>query len=98
MRWLRPLFTCSPALRRFTTRTAPSSSATTWARHRHGSQTVDPISRTLDAVLARALAKDVDARYPTCLDFAHALTQQDTRSHAKFPPLHANSSSSGSAR
>jgi serine/threonine protein kinase len=52
----------------------------------------------LDAVLARALAKDVDARYPTCLDFAHALTQHDTRSHAKFPPLQANPSSSGSAR
>ena len=33
----------------------------------------------LDAVLARALAKDADARYPTCLDFAHALTQQEYR-------------------
>lgn len=30
----------------------------------------------LDAVLARALAKDPNDRYPTCLDFARALTQQ----------------------
>jgi hypothetical protein len=30
----------------------------------------------LDAVLARALAKDPKDRYPTCLDFARALTQQ----------------------
>jgi serine/threonine protein kinase len=30
----------------------------------------------LDAVLARALAKNPDDRYPTCLDFARALTQQ----------------------
>ena len=37
----------------------------------------------LDAVLARALAKDADARYPTCLDFAHALTQQGTRGDAR---------------
>jgi serine/threonine-protein kinase len=31
----------------------------------------------LDAVLARALAKDPNERYPTCLDFARALTRQD---------------------
>jgi serine/threonine protein kinase len=30
----------------------------------------------LDAVLARALAKDPNERYPNCLDFARALTQQ----------------------
>jgi serine/threonine-protein kinase len=33
----------------------------------------------LDAVLARALAKDPADRYPTCLDFARALTQQPPR-------------------
>lgn len=33
----------------------------------------------LDAVLAKALAKDPDERYPTCLDFAQALTQQSPR-------------------
>jgi hypothetical protein len=33
----------------------------------------------LDGVLARALAKDPADRYPTCLDFAHALTQPPAR-------------------
>ena len=33
----------------------------------------------LDAVLARALAKDPNERYPNCLDFARALTQQGPR-------------------
>lgn len=39
----------------------------------------------LDAVLARALAKDVDQRYPTCLDFAHALTQPGPRRDTAKP-------------
>jgi hypothetical protein len=33
----------------------------------------------LDAVLTRALAKDPTDRYPTCMDFARALTQQGRR-------------------
>ena len=33
----------------------------------------------LDAVLARALAKDANERYPNCLEFAEALTQQGPR-------------------
>jgi hypothetical protein len=36
----------------------------------------------LDAVLARALAKDPTERYPTCTDFARALTQQGRRPQA----------------
>lgn len=36
----------------------------------------------LDAVLARALAKDPTDRYPTCADFARALTQQGARHDA----------------
>jgi serine/threonine protein kinase len=51
----------------------------------------------LDAVLARALAKDADARYPTCLDFAHALTQQGTHGDAGPPLPQTNSPSSGSS-
>jgi serine/threonine-protein kinase len=39
----------------------------------------------LDAVLARALAKDPGDRYPTCLDFAHALTQPRPRREAGPP-------------
>jgi serine/threonine protein kinase len=38
----------------------------------------------LDAVLARALAKDPDARYPNCLDFSRALAQPAPHRHA--PP------------
>ncbi|MGZ5364455.1 MAG: serine/threonine-protein kinase [Mycobacterium sp.] len=36
----------------------------------------------LDAVLTRALAKDPTERYPTCMDFARALTQQSPRQRA----------------
>jgi serine/threonine-protein kinase len=36
----------------------------------------------LDAVLTRALAKDPTERYPTCMDFARALTQQSPRPQA----------------
>ncbi len=39
----------------------------------------------LDAVLARALAKDASERYPSCLDFARALTQQGPRRDAAPP-------------
>jgi serine/threonine-protein kinase len=39
----------------------------------------------LDAVLARALAKDPNDRYPTCLDFAHALTHPDPHREAAQP-------------
>jgi serine/threonine-protein kinase len=39
----------------------------------------------LDAVLARALAKDPNERYPTCLDFARALTQQGPGGDAARP-------------
>jgi serine/threonine protein kinase len=39
----------------------------------------------LDAVLTRALAKDPNERYPTCLHFARALTQQDRGGDAARP-------------
>src|SRR5262245_42080724 len=39
----------------------------------------------LDAVLARALAKDSNERYPNCLDFARALTR-DGPAHDATPP------------
>ena len=40
----------------------------------------------LDAVLARALAKDANERYPNCLEFAEALTQQGPLRDAAAPP------------
>ena len=39
----------------------------------------------LDGVLARALAKDPDERYPTCLDFAHALTRPGSTRRRRHP-------------
>jgi len=39
----------------------------------------------LDGVLARALAKNPADRYPTCLDFARALTQQPLRPDVTAP-------------
>ena len=49
----------------------------------------------LDAVLARALAKDPSERYPTCLDFARGL-MQGPRGDAAPPPLHSGSQTTGS--
>ncbi|PXX05310.1 serine/threonine-protein kinase [Mycolicibacterium moriokaense] len=50
----------------------------------------------LDAVLARALAKDPSERYPTCLDFARALTQQGPRPEATPPHPESDSQTTGS--
>jgi serine/threonine protein kinase len=50
----------------------------------------------LDAVLARALAKDPNDRYPTCLDFARALTQQGPYGDAAPPHPQSGSQTSGS--
>ena len=49
----------------------------------------------LDAVLARALAKDPNERYPNCVDFARALTQGSRRDAAP-PHPHFGSQTSGS--
>ena len=50
----------------------------------------------LDAVLARALAKDPNERYPNCLDFARALTQQGPRRDAAPPHPQSGSQTTGS--
>ena len=50
----------------------------------------------LDAALARALAKDPGERYPNCVDFARALTQQDASRDVAAPHPHSGSQTSGS--
>ena len=50
----------------------------------------------LDAVLARALAKDPNERYPNCVDFARALTQQGPSRAAAPPHPQSGSQTSGS--
>ena len=52
----------------------------------------------LDAVLARALAKDANARYPNCLDFAQALTQRGPRRDVASPHPQADSQTKGPGR
>jgi serine/threonine-protein kinase len=49
----------------------------------------------LDAVLAKALAKDPDERYPTCLDFAQALTRQSPRRDPSAPRPRQDSQPAG---
>jgi serine/threonine protein kinase len=50
----------------------------------------------LDAVLARALAKDPSERYPNCADFARALTQQGPGRDIAAPHQQSGSQASGS--
>jgi serine/threonine protein kinase len=50
----------------------------------------------LDAVLARALAKDPKERYPNCVDFARALTQQGPGRDAASAHPQSGSQTSGS--
>jgi serine/threonine-protein kinase len=50
----------------------------------------------LDAVLARALAKDPNERYPTCLDFARALTQLEPGGDAARPQPQSRPQTTGS--
>ena len=52
----------------------------------------------LDAVLARALAKNPDDRYPTCLDLAGALAQQDPYGDAAPPQVQHADLGSGHRR
>ncbi|MFZ1177002.1 MAG: serine/threonine protein kinase, partial [Mycobacterium sp.] len=49
----------------------------------------------LDAVLARALAKDPNERYPNCVEFARALTQQGPCRDAAPPHPQSGSQTSG---
>jgi serine/threonine-protein kinase len=49
----------------------------------------------LDAVLARALAKDPSERYPNCIDFARALTQQGPGHDVAAPHPQSGSQTSG---
>ncbi len=49
----------------------------------------------LDAVLARALAKDPNERYPNCADFAQALTQQGPGRDATAPHPQSGTQTSG---
>lgn len=51
----------------------------------------------LDAVLVRALAKDPNARYPDCADFARALTQGPGRTAAPHPQSGSQTSGTGPA-
>jgi serine/threonine protein kinase len=52
----------------------------------------------VDAVLARALAKDPSERYPNCVDFARALTQQDPARVAALPHPQSGSQTPGLGR
>ena len=52
----------------------------------------------LDAVLARALAKDANERYPNCLEFAEALTRQASLRDAAAPHPQFGSQTKGPGR
>ncbi len=50
----------------------------------------------LDAVLSRALAKEPNDRYPTCLDFARSLAQHDAHRDAGAPQANSGAHASRS--